>query len=194
VLLALGTSFCGMVADSGAPDAATNHEATGTGTGTSVTASMRGSTHSLASSSVGSTDAGRDTGTDAGKDSAVEAGRDSGADAGKDSSADAGEDTDAGKDSGVDANVCTIDGGVCGAGATCCSGACVLEQTDPSNCGGCGNVCNDGPSAACGGGICNYTLAAGQSAPYAITVDATSVYWTTGSSVGIGTVTKATPK
>jgi hypothetical protein len=164
VVLALGMSLvaCGRVENSPASDAATRLDST--------------------RSSTGGADAGKDAGTDAGKDSAADAGKDAGTDAGKDSAVDAGKDagTDAGRDTGTDANACAVDGGTCGGGITCCSRACVDEQTDPNNCGACGNVCSDGPSPACGDGICNYTLATGQLGLWLLAVDSTSVYWSGG--------------
>ncbi len=64
----------------------------------------------------------------------------------------------------------------CGAGKVTCGGTCVDEQTDSKNCGGCGLKC----STACVKGECIETvttLGAGDG-PWALTVDATSIYWT----------------
>jgi hypothetical protein len=52
----------------------------------------------------------------------------------------------------------------CTAGQRCCAGACVDLQTDPKNCGRCGNDCSTCHS--CGGeccaGVCGLCFAAGQ--------------------------------
>ncbi len=65
-------------------------------------------------------------------------------------------------------------------GRTVCNGRPVDTQADNSNCGGCGRVCSAiAPSTAqCTAGRCLTTLASSP-APFAIAVDATSVYWTT---------------
>jgi hypothetical protein len=67
-------------------------------------------------------------------------------------------------------------------GGTCCSGSCVDESTDLSNCGACGNVCNAAIASTnptCNPqGLCQYTLASGLGYPQGIAVDATNVYWT----------------
>jgi hypothetical protein len=64
-------------------------------------------------------------------------------------------------------NVCT-----CPEGSTACGAACVDEQTDDSNCGGCGLTC----SAGCKAGECTVTLATGN--VLSLAVDDTDVYWT----------------
>lgn len=48
-----------------------------------------------------------------------------------------------------------------GGGTECCAGACSNSGTDVSNCGSCGHTCSAGPSAACTGGLCNYTILSG---------------------------------
>ncbi len=45
-------------------------------------------------------------------------------------------------------------GEACTNGLSCCNGGCLDEANDPSNCGGCGNVCQSG---LCIGGICQPT-------------------------------------
>jgi hypothetical protein len=47
---------------------------------------------------------------------------------------------------------CDPSGG-CTPGLKCCAGACVYEQNDPLNCGGCGIVCS-GEASMCLGGHC----------------------------------------
>ena len=47
---------------------------------------------------------------------------------------------------------CDPSGG-CSAGLKCCGGACVYEQNDPLNCGGCGIVCH-GDTTMCLAGAC----------------------------------------
>jgi hypothetical protein len=41
---------------------------------------------------------------------------------------------------------------VCDSTYSPCNGACVAEQSDPNNCGGCGQACGCG--ATCSGGMC----------------------------------------
>jgi hypothetical protein len=45
-------------------------------------------------------------------------------------------------------------GSSCGAGLTNCSGACVNEQTDSSNCGACAKACTNGKVCSAGGCVC----------------------------------------
>jgi len=79
----------------------------------------------------------------------------------------------------------------CDAGLISCGGQCVDTQTDPQNCGGCGDVCN----TTCTAGVCpliNSTCDAGATQVgdnACLTVDATNVYWGTGFNNG-GTVWK----
>lgn len=67
-------------------------------------------------------------------------------------------------------------GGVCTCPATTCSGACVDLQTDPSNCGTCGVVCDGG---GCNAGKCSVPtiLSSGQNGPGAIATDGTNLYF-----------------
>jgi hypothetical protein len=91
---------------------------------------------------------------------------------------------DSGTSIGIDSSVgspeaATPDGGSCAPGQTLCAGACVDEQTDNANCGGCGVACG----GTCAGGRCVVTLSATgvqQGDFTAIAVDSTSVYWTSG--------------
>jgi hypothetical protein len=52
---------------------------------------------------------------------------------------------------------------MCGCANTMCSGRCVDTNTDPANCGACGNRCVPGMNAAasCQGGVCSSTCATG---------------------------------
>jgi hypothetical protein len=96
-------------------------------------------------------------------------------------------------------NVCTVAGQSCVAGkCTCppeqtdvCNGVCTDLRSDPSNCGVCGQTCSGG-TPQCLNGACAAppdVLVPSQSKPYGITVDSTSIYWTT--DVAAGAVTKA---
>jgi hypothetical protein len=67
-----------------------------------------------------------------------------------------------------------MSGTCCSAGESVCGGACVDEQSDTSNCGGCGLAC----ASACKGAECITTLLGGQSPVGAIATDGNAVYWT----------------
>ena len=57
-----------------------------------------------------------------------------------------------------------------------CAGSCIDAQTDIHNCGACGHDCLGG---ACLLGVCQpATIASQQSAPFAVTVDDSYIYWT----------------
>ena len=56
-----------------------------------------------------------------------------------------------------------IVGGDCAAGYTQCNLSCLDLQTDPANCGACGNACP--PGVSCAGGVCGGT-ALGDGAPW----------------------------
>jgi sugar lactone lactonase YvrE len=67
------------------------------------------------------------------------------------------------------------DGASCGASDICCSGTCLDESTDATNCGRCGHSCQ---GETCSGGVCQpEVLYPAQNSPYSIAVDATNVYF-----------------
>ena len=82
---------------------------------------------------------------------------------GQDGSADTGFDATV-AESGPDVSVAdaTEEGG-CSGGQVACGGGCVDGQSDPNNCGGCGNVCTSpvNGSGACNGGSCGITCNTG---------------------------------
>ncbi len=86
-------------------------------------------------------------------------------DAGPDASLDSGGGTDSGgvdggtpdsgggTDSGADSGGGPCDAGACAPGLACCGDACINEQNDPLNCGGCGTKC-EGKTSMCLNGKC----------------------------------------
>jgi hypothetical protein len=74
----------------------------------------------------------------------------------------------------------------CPGGESLCNGACVNEQTDPSNCGGCDRPC----SQPCEAGQCLTTIASHQAEPWFVAVNATHIAWTSFPDVHVATVPK----
>lgn len=68
----------------------------------------------------------------------------------------------------------TCSAGKCVCGGLVCNSACVDDQTDVNNCGGCGAVC----AGTCAAGRCLVALASNEASPWGIAVDSQSVYWT----------------
>jgi hypothetical protein len=71
---------------------------------------------------------------------------------------------------------------------TVCGGKCVNEQTDNTNCGGCGITC----PFTCTAGRCLQTLAT-DPAPRAVATDGTNVYWTSNGTQGNDGAIRAVP-
>jgi hypothetical protein len=73
--------------------------------------------------------------------------------------------------------VCTSGACTCNSAfPTACSGTCANPLTDVNNCGRCGHVCSPG---TCANGLCQPgVLASGLSFPTALSITATSIYWT----------------
>jgi hypothetical protein len=67
----------------------------------------------------------------------------------------------------------------CPPGQTSCSGVCIDLQSNATHCGSCTNACEGG---VCSAGACTFptVLATGQMNPNGIAVDATNIYWATG--------------
>ncbi len=72
------------------------------------------------------------------------------------------------------------DGASC-SGGTCCAGACVDEQTDKNDCGGCGLVC----TATCALGRCLLPIATNLDRPQTVLLNGDEVYWDTHSAEGV---------
>ena len=68
-------------------------------------------------------------------------------------------------------------------GGSCCSGVCVDPSSDTSNCGACGHECTEAPTPTCAGGYCATKLGSAGCTGARLAIDATNVYWTTGSTV-----------
>jgi hypothetical protein len=112
-----------------------------------------------------------------GSSSGSEGGTDSGSGSGGEAGTDSGSGSSSGGDSGAESGL--PDSGMCPGSEVRCGGVCVDEQTNDSNCGGCGIGC----SGTCSGGRCIVTLASGMGADYGIAVQGSSVYWAGGSAI-----------
>jgi len=130
----------------------------------STSSSSSGGSGSGSGSSSGSSLGGSDSGDDAGPDATVDAGSDATLDgASTEASADSGrgDGGDSGSDGSLDATTDSsssggsydsgsTDGQACTDGQAVCNGVCTSTQSDPNNCGACGNVC----IYACQSGLC----------------------------------------
>jgi hypothetical protein len=76
----------------------------------------------------------------------------------------------------VDAGAADAPAEACATGLTACPSGCANPQTDPSNCGACGQSCEPG---YCKLGVCHdaVVLASDQGVPWGIALDSKNVYW-----------------